>query len=173
MVDTKIAYPKHWFVLVAVVFESILTYLFLAALLDPNSILREFWLAFCPAAGIVVFVLEVPPILTRHSLTSRGFRLRMGLLVNEEIPFEAIGEVKETSITRGGLRIGIGVKYMPVTKQLFVTSGFDNLMSVRLEHPVPMGKLRKHRVEEIILNVSFPRGLLAFLEPKINRPGEG
>ncbi|OGS56655.1 MAG: hypothetical protein A3K60_01455 [Euryarchaeota archaeon RBG_19FT_COMBO_56_21] len=173
MVDTRMAYPKHWFVLVTVVLESILTYLFLAALLDPNSILREFWLAICPLIGAVIFMLEVPPIFTAHSLTSTGLRLRMGLLVNEEIPFDAIREVKETSTARGGLRIGIGVKYIPTTRQLFVTSAFSNLISVQLENAVSIGRLRRHRVEEVIINVNFPRGFLDSLEPMINRPGEG
>lgn len=173
MAETKIAYPKHWFLLVAAVFESVLAYLFLAAFLDPNSILRWFWLAFCPIIGAIIFVMEVTPVLTAHSLTATGLRLRMGLLMDEEIPFEAIREVKETSTARGGLRIGIGVRYVPTTRQLFVTSGFDNLISVHLEGATTMGRLRKHKVDEIVLNVNYPRGFLESMEPLINSDAEG
>ena len=173
MADTKIAYHKHWFVTIALVFEAILAILFLEALLDVNSIIREFWLVLCPLVGGVMFVLMVPPIFTNHSLTPRGVRLRMGLLVDQEIPYHAIQQVKETSVTRGILRLGIGVKYFPITRQLFVTSAFTNLVSLKLQEPVQIGKFRKHSVEEIVLNVTFPRGFLDSIETFLSRPGEG
>jgi hypothetical protein len=67
-------------------------------------------------------------------------------------------------MTRGGLKIGIGVRYLPITRHLFVTSGFGNLVSLKLEEAVPIGKLRKRMVEEIIVNVNFPRGMMDALE---------
>jgi energy-coupling factor transporter transmembrane protein EcfT len=164
MAETMIAYPKHWFVLIVLVVESIVLYLFLAALLDANSILREFWLVLCPLVGGILFLLLVPPIFTNHSITSSVLRLRMGLLIDAEIPTSAIVKVKETSMTRGGLKIGIGVRYLPITRHLFVTSGFGNLVSLKLEEAVPIGKLRKRMVEEIIVNVNFPRGMMDALE---------
>ncbi len=155
----------------AIVFETILTYLFLAALLDENSILREFWLVLCPLVGVALFLLLVPPIFTSHSLTPNGLTLRMGLLANEEIPYHSMKGVRETSVPRGVLKLGLGVKYAPIAKQMFVTSAFSNLVSIRLEEPMLVGKLWKHSVEEIIVSVTFPRELLDSLESRIGRSG--
>lgn len=172
MAETMIAYPRQWFILLAIVIESVLIYLFLVALLDKHSILRNFWLVFCPIVGIPFFALLVPPIFTTHSIGPTGLRLRMGLLIDQKLEFDHIQTVKETSTTRGGLTIGIGVRYLPIKRQLFVTSAFSNLVSLRLRKAVMVGRIRKRPVEEVILNVSFPRRLLDVLENEIDGSGE-
>ena len=173
MAETRIDYPKHWFVVLTVIIEALIAYLFLAALLDPNSIWREFWLVLCPLVGGVTFVFLAPPVFTHHSIDSNGLRLRMGLLIDAMIPLSSIESAKQTATTRGGLRIGIGARFFPIKGQLFVTSGFSNMVSLRLASPLSIGKLRKHKVEEVILNVSFPKGLMDALEKAGAGSGRG
>jgi hypothetical protein len=164
MAETKVAYPKHWFVLLTIVCESILLYLFLTALLRADSVFREFWLVICPLIGACLFVLLVPPIVTSHTIDRDWLRLRMGLLIDERIPLKVISEVRETTTRRGGLKVGVGVRYFPITRQLFVTSGFDNLVSLKLGTEVIVGRLRRNKVDEIVLNVNYSRGFMEALD---------
>ncbi|MBN1678209.1 MAG: hypothetical protein JW880_06680 [Candidatus Thermoplasmatota archaeon] len=163
-----IRYPKHWFALLAVVFESVLLYLFAAALLNRDTVIREFWLVFCPIAAALLFLFLVPPIVTNHLAGERAIRIRMGLLINQSIPYDWIDEVKETSVNRGGLRVGIGVRYFTISKLLFVTSGFSSVVLLKLDGEHEVGRLWKRKVEDIVLSVSnLPR----FMEVMRSRIG--
>lgn len=149
-----IRYPKHWFAVLAVIFESILLYLLGTALLDRDTILREFWLVFCPILAGLLFVFLVPPLFTNHLAGDKALRLRMGLLINQSIPYVWIREVKETSVNRGGLRVGIGVRYFSISRLLFITSGFTSVVRLSLDGEHQVGRFWKRRVEDIILSVS-------------------
>jgi len=163
-----IRYPKHWFAAQAIVVESILVYLLALALLDRDTILREFWLFFSPIVAILLFLFLVPPILTNHLAGEKALRLRMGLLVNQSIPYDWISEVRETSVSRGGLRVGIGVRYFPISRLLFVTSGFTSVALLKLDGERELGGLWKRKVEEIVVSVSnLPR----FMEIMRSRMG--
>jgi len=153
-----IRYPKHWFATLAIVLESALLFLLASALLDENTVLRSFWLAFCPVVAVLLFLFLVPPIFTNHLAGEKALRLRMGLLLNQSIPYGWVRDVKETSVSRGGLRVGIGVRYFPISRLLFVTSGFTSVALLRLDHEREMGGLMKRKVEEIVVSVSdLPR----------------
>lgn len=153
-----IRYPKHWFAVLAVIFESVLLYLFATVLLDRDTVLREFWLVFCPIVTALLFLFLVPPIMTNHLAGEKAIRIRMGLLINQSVPYDWIDEVKETSVNRGGLRVGIGVRHFPISKLLFVTSGFTSVVLLKLDEEHEFGRLRKRKVEDIVLSVSnLPR----------------
>jgi len=153
-----IMYPKHWFAVLTIAFESVLTYWFVSALVDPDTVLREFWLVLCPVVATLLFLLLVPSLLTNHLAGERALRLRMGLLINQSIPYEWVKEVRETSVNRGGVSVGIGVRYFPISKLLFVTSGFTSVAQIKLDGEHELGGLRKRNVESIIVSVSdLPR----------------
>lgn len=166
-----VRYPKHWFALLAVVFESALLYLFATALLDSDTVLREFWLAFCPIMAVLLFLLLVPPMLTNHLAGEKALRLRMGFLINQSIPYNWIKEVKETSVSRGGIRVGIGVRYFPISRLLFVTSGFTNVVLLRLDGEHQLGGLMRRRVEEVVVSVSDLPGFMETIRARIGAIG--
>lgn len=153
-----IRYPKHWFAILAIAFESVLMYLLASALIDPNTIFREFWLGCCPIAAALMFLFLVPPLLTDHLAGEKALRLRMGLLINQSIPYDWMKEVKETSIHHGGVRVGIGVRYFPISRLLFVTSGFTSVAQINLDGEHEIGGLWRKDVETLVISVSdLPR----------------
>lgn len=166
-----IRYPKHWFAVLAIVFESVLIYWLVAALADPDTVLREFWLVVCPVAAAVLFLFLVPPLLTSHLAGEKALRLRMGLLINQSIPYEWVREVRETSVSRGGVSVGIGVRYFPISGLLFITSGFTNVAQVRLDGAHELGGFRKRNVECIVLSVSNMPRFLEIMHTRIRPKG--
>jgi hypothetical protein len=166
-----IRYPKHWFAVLALAFESVLMYLLATALVDPDTILREFWLVFCPIVAGLLFLFLVPPTMTNHLAGEKALRLRMGLLINQSIPYEWISEVRETSVSRGGLRVGIGVRYFPISRLLFVTSGFTSVVLLKLDGEHQLAGLMKRRVEEIVISVSDLPRFMEILRTRIEAPG--
>jgi hypothetical protein len=54
---------------------------------------------------------------------------------------------------------------------LFVTTEFDDLVSIRLDGPHAMGRLLKRQVEELVLSVSL-RSKLVDLVKKKARPDQ-
>ncbi|MCU0852014.1 MAG: hypothetical protein MUC90_01975 [Thermoplasmata archaeon] len=150
----EFGYPRYWFVILALVFESLSTYLFLFALLDPDAVLREVWLVLGPAIGVPAFLFLIPPLFTKHLAGERALRLKMGLLIDATIPYAVIKEVKDTTVHRGGVRVGIGARYFPISKALFVTSSFSDLVMIRFHDEMLIGKLVKKPVEELVLSVN-------------------
>ncbi len=151
----RIDYPKHWFVILFLVFEAVVVWLFYTAYSSPDGPWRTLWMVVSPAVGVVFLLFMLPPALTYHLAGEKGIRIRMGLLINTTIPYGWITEVKETSVHRGGLSVGVGVRYFPISKALFVTSSFTNLVILRLDREHVIGNIRKRRVEEIVLSVSY------------------
>ncbi len=149
-----VKYPKLWFALMAVIFESVLGYWFVWSIIDDDAVLREFWVVFSPALGILLGLFLIPPLFTNHYAGERALRLRMGLLLNTSIPYLLIEEVKETAVHRGGIRVGIGVRYFPISGLMFVTSGFSSVATIKLSEPQQVGRLWKREVQEIVLSVS-------------------
>jgi len=153
-----VKYPKLWFALMAVIFESVLGYWLVWSLLEENAVLREFWIVFAPALGVLLGLFLIPPLFTNHLAGEKALRLRMGLLLNTSVPYIWIKEVKETSVHRGGMRVGIGVRYFPISGLMFVTSGFSSVAVLKLSEPHEVGRLWKREVEEIVMSVSnLPR----------------
>lgn len=164
----RIDYPKHWFVILALLFETILVGIFYMAYDSPESTFRTTWLVLSTAIGIGLFLFLVPPIFTHHLAGEKGLRLKMGLLINTTIPYASIKSAKETSVHRGSIRVGIGVRYFPITRALFVTSAFANLVKLELDEPQMIGRLLKRPVEDVVLSVSY---VPAFLDAMAERAG--
>ncbi len=156
----RIDYQKHWFVILALVLEMIVAWVFYAAYSSPESTFRTAWLVLAPVIGTLLFLFLVPPMFTHHLAGEKGLRLRMGLLINATIPYSNIKSAKETSVHKGGLRVGIGVRYFPITKALFVTSAFTNLVKLELDGQPRVGRLLKRPVEDLVLSVSYVPGFL-------------
>lgn len=150
----EFGYPRFWFVVLAVVFESLSAYLFLFALLDPDAVLREVWLALGPAIGVAAFLFLVPPLFSKHLAGERALRLKMGLLIDATIPYAVIKEVRDTNVHRGGIRVGVGVRYFPISRAMFVTSSFSDLVMIRFHDEMLIGRLTKKPVEELVLSVN-------------------
>jgi len=150
----RIDYPKHWFAIGTLIWILGTTLLIFLAYDSVEESLRAFWLVAAAFEGIVMFYLFVLPLFTYHIAGVKGLRIRMGLLIRETIPYEWISEVKEASIHWGGVRVGVGVRYAPIMKALFVTSSFRTLVTVKLDEDHRLGGLWKRPVREIVLSVN-------------------
>ena len=144
----------------AVVMESIVAWLIYSATVAPEGGWRILWLVLSPVIGALAFLFLVPPLFTHHLAGEKGLRLKMGLLLDSTVPYAWIKDIKETSVSRGGLRVGIGVRYFPITKVLFVTSSFSNLAKISLEGEHFIGRLWRRPVDEIVLSVSYMPALM-------------
>lgn len=164
----RIDYPKRWFILLALLLEGLLASMFYWAWQRPESGLRSVWLVLAVALGTALFLFLVPPVFTHHLAGKRGIRLHMGLLLNTAIPYERIKAAKMTSVHRGGIRVGIGVRYFPVTQVLFVTSAFSGLVKLELDEPQMIGRILRRPVQEIVLSVSL---VPAFMDLIAERAG--
>lgn len=151
----RIHYPKHWFVIMAMVFESVVAWLFVTAYTNAVGDWKLVWMVASPLTGVLMGLFLVPPIFTHHLAGDKSLRLRMGLLINDTVPYSWIKEVKATSVRSGGIRVGIGVRYFSISRMLFVTSSFSSLIVLKFDQEHVMGKLWKKRVEEIVLSVVF------------------
>jgi len=169
----RIDYPKRWFLLMAVVIEAIVAWLFYAVTTSPEGLWRMVWLIVAPAVGVLAFLFLVPPLFTHHLAGEKSLRLKMGLLLDSTVPYAWIKDVKETSVSRGGLRIGIGVRYFPITKVLFVTSSFSNLAKVTFHGEHNIGRVLKRPVTEIVLSVSYMPALTEAIRSRILIPEGG
>jgi len=162
----RIDYPKGWFLFGAVVWAVGTAVLIFLAYDSVEESMRLFWAAAAVFVGIAMFYLFVPPIFTYHIAGAKGLRLRMGLLINETIPYDWIKEVKETSVHWGGVRVGVGVKYAPIMKALFVTSSFRTLVLIKLDEEHRLGRPIKRRVVEIVLSVKSPSSFIEMIMQK-------
>lgn len=150
---TRIDYPKIWFLLGTIVWlagTALLAYLALSAI---TSSVRLFWILMTVIEGVLLFYLFVLPLFTHHMAGAKALHIRMGILVNETIPYEWIREARSTQVQWGGVRVGIGVRYSPIIKVLFVTSSFRDLVAIKLDEEHLMGSPFKRPVSEIVLSV--------------------
>lgn len=147
-------YPRYWFAIVALLFFSLSAYLFFFALLDPDAVLRWVWLVLAPALGAYALLFYIPPLFTKHLAGERALRVKMGLLIDAMIPYAVIREVKDTQVHRGGVRVGIGARYFPISRTMFVTSSFSDLVVLRFHDEMLMGRFFKRPVEELVLSVT-------------------
>lgn len=149
----RIDYPKHWFVLGTMVWIVGTVLLLFLAYDSVEDSMRLFWAAATIFEGIVMFYLFVLPLFTYHYAGAKGLRIRMGALINETIPYDWIKEIRETSVHWGGVRVGIGVRYAPMMKALFVTSSFRTLVLIRFDEEHRLGSPIKRSAMEIVLSV--------------------
>lgn len=150
---TRIDYPKHWFVLGTIVWGVGTTILIYLAWSSIEDSVRLFWTILTVFEGVLLAYLFVFPLFTHHMMGTKSLKLKMGLLISETIPYDWIREVRETSVRLGGVRVGVGVRYAPIMKVMFVTSSFQSLVALRLDREHRIGSLVKRPVEEIVLSV--------------------
>lgn len=150
---TRIDYPKHWFWLGTLVWGAGTLLLIFLAWDSVESSVRLFWILATLFEGILLAYLFVLPLLTHHMAGTKGLRLRMGMLINETIPYDWIREVRETSVQWGGFRVGIGVRYSGIMRVMFVTSSFRDLVAIKLDKEHRLGSPLKRPVSEIVLSV--------------------
>ncbi len=170
--SVRIDYPKHWFVIGTILWAvgtSLLLYLGVTA---KELATRSFWLGAGIAVGVLVFLFFVPPLFTHHEAGKKALRIKMGVLIDAAIPYTWIREVKETSITWGGVRVGIGVRYNGVSRMLFVTTEFSDLLVLKLDGPHQMGRVLKRQVEQIVVSTSFRSKAASVLNEKIGHRTE-
>jgi hypothetical protein len=151
----RIDYPKHWFVMGTIGWAVATSVLFYLAATSKEDVIRTIWLVAGSHVGVLLGLFFIPPLFTYHMAGEKSLRLKMGLLIDVTIPYSWMKQVKETSVRWGGVRVGIGVRYSPITRMMFVTTSFDDLVSIRLDGPHAMGRLFKRQVEELVLSVSF------------------
>ncbi len=150
---TRIDYPKQWFMLGTFVWAVATVLLAYLAWSSISDAIRTLWIIIGLAEGILLGYLLVLPLFTHHMLGVKGLKLRMGLSINETIPYEWIREVRDASITWGAVRVGVGVRYSPIMKVMFVTSSFQSLVRLKLDREHRIGSPFKRPVEEIVLSV--------------------
>jgi len=168
----RLDYPKHWFLVGAMLWAaatSIFIYLSLTSV-EPFS--RAFWAAVAAVEAPVVFVMFVLPVFTSHAAGAKGLRLRMGVLLREDVPYEWIRSVDETSIRWGGVRVGVGVRYAAITQALFVTSSFRNLIEIELDGEHRLGGLLKRPVRRIVMSVRSAERAAELLRERAELPKE-
>lgn len=166
LATTRMDYPKHWFLMGSITWAIATFALFYLAASSKEPVIADLWLVVGFAEGILLFLFFVPPLFTYHIAGEKSIRLRMGLLIDATIPYSWIREVKEVSVTWGGVRVGIGVRYAFITRTLYVTTEFDDLVSLRLDGPHAIGRLLRHQVEQIVLSSSFKSRLTEHLMRK-------
>lgn len=165
----KVTYPKMWFI-VGTVVSLVLTVLFFYFAWETlEDSTRMFWSLCGIVMSAVALLFFLPPTLTTHFMGERALRVRMGLLVNETIPYEWIREVRQTSVHWGAVRVGVGVRYSPIPKVLFVTSGFVNLVSLSLEEDHRMGRLLKRPVSEVVLSLENSTAFIDALNSRVGK----
>lgn len=162
----RIDYPVHWFVILAVVFEAVIVWLFYTAYGNAVGDWKLVWLIASPLTGVLIGLFFIPPIFTHHLAGEKGIRLRMGLLINDTVPYSLMKEVRQTSVHRGGIRVGIGVRYFHISRMLFVTSSFSDLVTIKLKGEHLIGRVRKRRVEEIVISVMFSAPVIETLRDR-------
>ena len=150
---TRIDYPRHWFLLGTFIWAIMTVSIIYLAWVSVADAVRAFWIIIGLVEGVLLAYLLVFPLLTHHMLGVKGLRLRMGLSINEVIPYEWIKEVTEKSISWGAVRVGIGVRYSAIMKVMFVTSSFQSLVSLKLDGEHRIGWPVRRPVEEIVLSV--------------------
>jgi hypothetical protein len=156
----KISYQKHWFALGTATYVAMTAALFYLSESSVEDSTKIFWFGAGLTEGILFFLFIVPPLLTSHLAGDKGLRLHMGLLIDETIPYDWIREIRETSIHWGAVKVGIGVRYSAITRALFVTSSFNNLVVIKLDKEHMIGRVFRKPVSEIIVSVSFAKGFL-------------
>ncbi|MBU0684701.1 MAG: hypothetical protein ABIE25_04375 [Thermoplasmatota archaeon] len=156
----KISYQKRWFALGTATYVAMTAALFYLSESSVEDSIKIFWFAAGLAEGILFFLFIVPPLLTSHLAGDKGLRLHMGLLIDETIPYNWVREIKESSIHWGAVKVGIGVRYSGITRALFVTSSFNNLVVIKLDKEHMIGRVFRKPVSEIVVSVSFAKGFL-------------
>ncbi len=169
----RISYPKHWFLMGTLMWALVTAVLGYIGFTSPTRATTLIWLTITGLVGILGFVFFVPPLFTSHWAGEKSLRFRMGLLVDIPIPYSWIREIRQTNVNWGGVRVGIGARYSSLSKTLFVTSEFSNLVALRLDGPHQLGRILRMRPEQIVVSVDAPWKLIDLVRKRAGLPEEG
>lgn len=167
----RIDYPKRWFAIGTAIDVAAVAVMAYLAYVSIEEFSRMFWTACAVLVGVPVLLILVPPMFTCHHLGEKGLRLRMGLLMNTTVPYRWIRSVTDSNVNYGPLAVGIGVRYAPKKKLVFVTSTFGGLVSVRLQGPQALGGALRPMVDQVVMSVEDPEGFVALVRDRAGLEG--
>lgn len=148
-----IGYPRMWFGLGAIVCTvGIISSVYLAYE-SLEEFTRTFWMIVGSALAIFMVVFIIPCLITTHVAGEKGLHLRMGILVNATVPYDAIREIAPDTVRWGALTVGIGVRHKQKQRTVYVVSTFKNLVIIRLNRDLKLGGLLGPTVGQIVLSV--------------------
>ena len=148
-----IGYSRAWFALGAVVCTvGIISSAYLAYG-SLEAFTRTFWMIVGSALAIFLVVFIVPCLITTHVAGEKGLHLRMGILINATVPYDAIREIAPDAVRWGALTVGIGVRHKQKQRTVFVVSSFKNLVIIRLNRDLRLGGMLGPTVSQIVLSV--------------------
>lgn len=167
----RIDYPKRWFAIGTVLDVAAVAAMAYMAYGSIEDFARMFWAACAVLVGVPVLLILVPPMFTCHHLGEKGLRLRMGLLMNTTIPYRYISSVTDSDVRYGPLAVGLGVRYVPKKKLVFVTSAFGDFVSVRFHGPQQLGGALRPMVDQVVMSVEDPEGFVALVRDRAGLEG--
>jgi hypothetical protein len=166
-----IGYPKHLAAVgtgVTLVAITAMAYLSLSATED---FAVHFWGLAALLVGASTLLFLVPILLTHHELTDDALRLRVGLLLSTSVPLASIGSAQAERVVRGALNVGIGVRFHPKTKTLYVTPSFRDTVDIRLREETLLGSFVKHPTIRVVVSVSDRDAFLEQLSKRAQLEG--
>jgi len=150
---TAIGYTRVWFGLGAIVCTvGIISSIYLAYE-SLEEFTRAFWMIVGSALAIFMVVFIIPCLITTHAAGEKGLHLRMGILINATVPYDAIREIAPDTVRWGALTVGIGVRHKQKQRTVFIVSTFKNLVIIRLNRDLKLGGLLGPTVGQIVLSV--------------------
>jgi hypothetical protein len=166
----RVDYPKLWFVVGAAVLAAATAYAAWSASDSIEDFGMAFWTGAAAVTGTLMAAFFLPPLFTSHRLGAKGIRVRMGLLIDVTIPYEWVSEVRTTTVKRGAMSFGLGVRYSGITATAFVLSNFTDLIALRLDTEHQLGGFLRPKVSQVVLSVKDPEGTMRVIR---ERSGSG
>lgn len=167
----RVDYPKLWFAVGSAVDAAAMAAMLFLSYDSVEPFGRTLWAACVAVVCVPLLLILAPPMFTCHYVGEKGLRLRMGLLMNTTIPYRYVRGVGDSKVSYGPVTVGIGVKYVPKRKLVFVTSSFKDLVSIRLDGPQQLGSPLKPLVDQVILSVKDKDGFVALIKDKAGLEG--
>ncbi|MGD9962606.1 MAG: hypothetical protein AB7S97_01710 [Thermoplasmata archaeon] len=167
----RVDYPKLWFAAGSAVGAAAMAAMLYLAYDSVELFGRVFWAACALVICVPILLMLVPPMFTCHYVGEKGLRLRMGLLMNTTVPYRYLRGVGDSKVSYGPLTVGIGVKYVPKRKLVFVTSSFKHLVAIRFDGPQQLGSPMKPLVDQVVLNVRDKEGFVALIRDRAGLEG--
>ena len=149
-----IRYPVHLFVWITVICGALAVLAAYLSLTAIEDFAERFWLIAAAAIAVFVGLFSLPCMLTHHTADEDGLRIRMGLLINVRLPYDAIESVAPVKVDRGLFRnrLGIGVMHRQKTNTIYVLSSFHDTVSVAMKDEIRTG-LTRTPARNVVFNV--------------------
>ena len=160
-----IKYPIHLFVWITIVCGALAASAAFLSLTAIEDFAETFWLIVAAVLAAFVALFSLPCVLTHHAADEDGLRIRMGLLINLRLPYDAIESVAPVKVDRGHLRnrLGIGVMHKQRTNTIYVLSSFQDTVSVTMKDEIRTG-LTRTPARNVVFNVEMVGPLMDLLD---------